>query len=696
MSDPTIKNNKYLYSQIGSWPFVVFLAVGMFHVLRVIGWFSAMPLFVGDGKFDAVLLEHIYLWVNGVTHTWHGLWSPQFFYPFEGMLAFSNNNFGSAAGYVVLRMLGVDRYTAFSGWFFLGYLLNFIATYFVLRRLGFKSFSAAAGAYVYTFALPVVSMEFWGSLNYRFAIPMAFLSFWLIIKNKQVQYVSHLAFWTMWQFYCSIYLGVFLAYLLLGVLIAYWVTYKESPFSISKQLWFASSIRANSVNLLLSLVYLCLIVLLLAQYHHITYGDYHFSRPLNEVSSYLPRFADYLPNVVEAGYQNHGIILFDGYAQPRYLFLGFGVYCMMFYSLWVIFYKKINYALGKTLAILLLLLFLVTIRIGDYSLYYLLATLPGISAMRVMFRIILVMLLPISILVSIACEHYLYRFEQARVLRKFLLNSSMVTLLSIEVCFSIVLSTPIREAEAYQSSLEKKLPASITQNSIIFVGPEMGATIFAAAEAELDGMILAQTLNLPTLNGYTGFYPPNTRMVDACISYKDRLIAYAHFRHKPDSFFEDMAKHVVVISSSHPCSYEPLVISDDIISAHTASQITFEVQGSVVGKQFTGHVLITNNSPKPFNTLSHNGDLQFLWRFLPLFPRLDENTHTLMPEPVWVVKQIPFTIAPGASRVQPLLLDVPSTPGKYRLVVSMVQPGGIWFHTSGMDAPHLDVQVVKN
>src|ERR1035437_7200059 len=137
------------------WPALLFLALGFWgYGLRAVDYFAAVPGDLGDARFNSVILEHLFHWVSG-----HGvqLWSPAFFYPFEGVLAFSDNHFGSALPYVLLRSIRTGREVAFYGWFLTGIALNFVCAYAVIRRLGFSGFAAAAGAFAFTFSLPVLA-----------------------------------------------------------------------------------------------------------------------------------------------------------------------------------------------------------------------------------------------------------------------------------------------------------------------------------------------------------------------------------------------------------------------------------------------------------------------------------------------------------------------------------------------------------
>jgi hypothetical protein len=71
---------------------LIFSAGFFGYVMHTTDWFRAIPGDLFDARFNSVILEHLYQWVSGRAPT---LWSPGFFYPFEHVLAFSDNHLGS-------------------------------------------------------------------------------------------------------------------------------------------------------------------------------------------------------------------------------------------------------------------------------------------------------------------------------------------------------------------------------------------------------------------------------------------------------------------------------------------------------------------------------------------------------------------------------------------------------------------------
>jgi len=118
-----------------------FLVVGMLAIaLPQMDYFNAVPGDLGDARFNSVILEHLYLWAKGIEPH---LWSPGFYYPFQGALTFSDNHFGSGWIYVALRILGISREEAFNGWYLTSFGLNFAACAYTLRRFGYSPLASS-------------------------------------------------------------------------------------------------------------------------------------------------------------------------------------------------------------------------------------------------------------------------------------------------------------------------------------------------------------------------------------------------------------------------------------------------------------------------------------------------------------------------------------------------------------------------
>ena len=662
--------------------FIIFVLLGLFgYSFPSVDWFAAIPGDLGDARFNSVILEHLYGWATG---SWKSLWSPTFFFPFENVLAFSDNHFGSAWSYIILRLAGFDRETAYSGWYVVGNVLNFVAAFFVIRHLGFSAFSAAAGSFVFAFALPALEQAGHAQLNYRFAMPLAMLSFWIFLSKRKLTSLGIVVFWLAVQFYCSIYLGLFLIYLLFGILLSYLFLNRQGFISDIKEHWNKEPKKTKQYFFIMGTAATLSIFLLLAKYRFVM-ADYGHLRSWSEISSMLPRLSSYFlaDDSVLSSWVG-GWVTDIPMRHEHQMFFGVGVWFLMIYGTWCIWYKKLNYDLGRIVSISLMLLMFVTVSIGGFSLYRALFYLPGLGSIRAVSRVVLVMLLPVAILVSVGVENLFLKFAPISILHRVILALFIIALLSSEMLFFTNYITPIVTVHNRQKELLDYLPAALSKSSVLIVTQKNNEQSYLT---EIDGMILAQDLGLPTLNGYSGSAPPGYISPNPCVPPIFRLYGYAKFRNTPATFVEDISKNVIQISTES-CPHLLADITHDIVSNEIAKGIALQLQGNVIEKKFIGHVVISNLTKYSFSALSTKGLIRLSYRFVPLSTPLNEYSK----QPGWDARiALFFTIAPNESYLEPLSINLPTIPGKYMLEVSMVQEMDAWFHNLGMTVPSQEI-----
>jgi hypothetical protein len=284
--------------------FGLFFGASLLITLRSLGWFTAIPGDLVDPRLNSVFLEHVYGWVMG---RWPSLWSPQFFYPFEHVLAFSDNHFGSVIFYIPLRLLGFNREMSMGLWIAIGCILNFLSAYWVLRRLSFSGLACGAGAFVFASSLPTLGEPDHAQLIYRFATPLAFYYFWLAIGKKadaledasnqatsyQPALLGWALLWTAQQFYCSIYLGLFMVYLLIATAIAQLLLSPKGYLRLLWQTWQMTPAQSKWIAIALSTLSAIAIGALLLKYRMVS-KDYGYSWSMDEILSMLPRLTSYL------------------------------------------------------------------------------------------------------------------------------------------------------------------------------------------------------------------------------------------------------------------------------------------------------------------------------------------------------------------------------------------------------------------
>ena len=529
-------------SRLSIWGWLPFT---LFFVLSVVGhgvcsvdWFTAIPGNFGDPRLNSVFLEHVYGWVMG---RYPSLWSPQFFYPFENVLAFSDNHLGSVPIYMLLRLLDFSREGAMAGWIVAGCALNFIASYWVLRKLSFSGFAAAAGAFVFSSAMPVLGEPDHAQLVYRFATPLCFYYFWLAIQKGEPAKLGIAALWLAEQFYCSIYLGVFLSYLLLATFIASLLINPKGFFPFLwrswQSYWQTESILKKGLAIGGVIIGVGLIVALLWKYKLVA-KDYGYSWSRAEILSLLPRPGSYLvadqsPISSFLGKTAQGI----SWRHPHQLFIGFGIACFFCAGLLITGFAVLRHKIAQdariklawVVSLALLLLVITTLSINDHSVYQYLLKLPGVNGLRVVSRIILVELLPVAILVAIACtalERVLAKSSRTLQLSIFLISALLISTETLTLEIPKKTFTQWRERITTQRTL---LPEPLAVNSVLYISQKLNEWDYLTG---IDAMILAQELGVPTLNGFSGQSPPGKvySEPDRCTTAQDRLTAYTQFR----------------------------------------------------------------------------------------------------------------------------------------------------------------------
>lgn len=552
------------------------------------GWLTMIPGDLGDSRFNSVILEHLYQWVTGATSS---LWSPRFFYPFEGVLAFSDNHFGSGWAYVVFRLLNLPREEAYLGWFLVGSVLNFWACWWALRQLGFSVVGAATGAFVFAFGLPALHKESHAQLIYRFAVPLAFAAWYRFLTLPSGTRLAQVILFCGLQFLCSIYMGIFLVYLLAALLAVYLAARAGQAFyqrfttstSSSRQGSIVTAGLKQSGRLqrpagqlksfeklhiwyaLGALVVLLLTFLMLRRYQLVAL-DYRFMRPPEELISMLPRLGSYLLSDQSGLTSWLGRLVADvPMRHEQQMFAGLGVWVVALVGLtcaWF-FRSTLTKDLGQVVrfsSMALLLLVAATLFVKGHSFYLLLAQLPGVGAIRAVSRIALVMLLPMAIIVAAGADSLirvgssLWPSPKTRgqaVQAVFLL--ALIGLLTLESLYFHPHHTPMQSWRARRDKLETLIQPPPPKGAVLFVTQPKADPFFMT---EIDAMIYAQDHHLATLNGYSGNTPPGYTYPDPCLAPETRVNSYFALRGLADGKRQQILDtlHTVYLE---PCSKSP-------------------------------------------------------------------------------------------------------------------------------------------
>lgn len=531
--------------------FTFLLGIGFVgYLLPALGNFTMIPGDLGDARFNSVVLEHGYQWLTGqAAH----LWSPSFFYPYERVLGLSDNHFGSGWSYSALRGFGLPREMAYSGWYAFGFLLNFIACGWVLRQAQFSPLASALGAFVFTFALPVLHQEGHAQLVYRFAVPMACFCWYRALVQRDLVNAAQAIFWCAVQFMCSIYLGVFLVYSLTALALACLLLRSFGRSRISDNHSSAAVVSTNPVppaqrlacrHLRAQLSYagafggIVLVLLLLRQYKMIA-GDYQLISPIDELRSLIPGLHSYL--LADSSGLTRWVGSWIAYFPMRsehQLFIGLGVLFFCVLGAWI------NH-LGRVFFVTLLLLVGLTTMVADLSLYLWVLKIPGFDAIRAVSRIILVMLLPVAVLVATGVDRLLQLTLPWRMMPRGLLVVAIIASLTIETVYYVPHHAAVETWQDRQRGLRSLIKDEIPKDAILFVTQRQAEPFYIT---ELDAMIYAQDHQLATLNGYSGRTLPGYAHPDPCLPSDARLQGYFFVRGVSEAKQKELLNRLRVVA----------------------------------------------------------------------------------------------------------------------------------------------------
>ena len=557
------KRNRWLVEQAPVW---ILALLGLWLVvIRPLGpCLALLPGDLGDGRFNNYLLEHFYRWLSGADPNY---WNATFFYPFPNTIAFSDNLLGSAPIYAMERALGLDRETAFQAWYILGYALNFAAAAYALQRLRLKPLAAASGAFIFTFGLPILAQENHVQLLYRLGIPLACVLLWDFFNEPALKKLVGVAFWLTWQMAAGIYMGIFLGILLavmavlmpLFVPLAYgppaqarWITRAALAIWKALILWplklkqgwnQATPIGRLAATLAIFGLGLCLGGLLWPYYQVTT--TYGFYRHWDEVALMLPQVRSYFIADASLIWKPVSSLIPNFNARGEHqLFPGGMVLLLILAGItWRFSSRQRRMAFLHLTAALVLVV--MTLNIHGFSLFHALWSLPGMKSLRAVTRVELAFIWPLAIFASYVIDALVRKNRPWLTAILYLVAGLLV----IESALYNHAATSKVAAQACLAPLRAQLATlTLPVNPVLLVARPPSEPWYVP---EIDGMLLAQELGWPTLNGYSGNFPPGFKAADSCQRFPDQIKNYMTFARISDpSFYLSIMQRVVPLGFS--------------------------------------------------------------------------------------------------------------------------------------------------
>ncbi|HEX9935191.1 MAG TPA: hypothetical protein VGB38_08345, partial [bacterium] len=178
------------------------------------------------------------------------------------------------------------------------------------------------------------------------------------------------------------------------------------------------------------------------------------------------------------------------------------------------------------------------------TLYRLIWPIPGLSNVRVVTRLTLVLLWPMSFFIAYIIDAWL----RLRNRQPWLLWGTAVFMSGLLMTETLAFNhATVKKADAKSrlDQVKNRIPVKTPQDRILIVAGDPDKPWF---ENELDAMLVAQDLGCPVMNGYSSNFPGNYGPTYGCARIPERIASYMFFAHITDeSFYLDMVKRIVPI-----------------------------------------------------------------------------------------------------------------------------------------------------
>jgi hypothetical protein len=508
---------------------VAAFAIGFINFpLRVVGsQFDHLPGDALDNRLNNFILEHGYRYLRGQADSF---WDAPAFYPLKGVTRWSDAHLGMLPFYSAFRLVGLSPEAAFQGWFLLPFVLNFVAAAWALRRLGAGCAGIAAGAFVFTFAMPVAAQLVHAQLLPRFLVPPAVVFGWEFLRTARTGKLFACLGCVVCQMYVSVYIGYFLVLLLaVGLVVTVARFRSELPWKEllrpELRVWLARASVLIAAGLLL---------LPLFKAHSQVAG----SQSRDIVRAFAPPPTAWL---TPARFSVVAPILTDANANPNVehqLFPGFLPILAVGLGLFALILPRAGNraSVAAVAAWVVLLLAVFVTRFEQVWLYWPMVELPGGTSIRVIGRVVLVLLFPMAVVLALGVDvlvEWIRRFGNRPAL---LAGGVAVTLVAAEQWLISTSDDRVwvegRVSREHVVARQNRIKDAIDHHqhpTLLFVFPSVGEGPSGFVYVQLEAMRAAQDRGILCVNGYSGYRVPGW---DFFSDYR-KLMVWLQSNHTP-------------------------------------------------------------------------------------------------------------------------------------------------------------------
>lgn len=466
-----------------------------------------LPGEIHDARINLYLLEHFYQNLIGLKHSFT---DADFLYPFPKTALLTDNYWGTAFIYSFFRWINLDTQTSFCGWFLIGFIVNYAASYIVSRKLELNELSATMAAFIFTFSLPIISQSIHAQLLYRPYVPIAIFAAIKYLDSQKLHYLALSALMVSLQFITAGYNGMFLA-----IFIAILMICEVFRTKSIKNILPSKDVHQSTYLFLLGTT---IILTIYATPYFVVKAIYNLQHLWEVTSLMIPRILSYFRADLSYLWISKDLNIFKHISYPyeHQLFVGIGALI----AILTLFFnkKRLNNLTATRFANATLITMVFFVIIGSFTLYSIIFTaIPGVSQIRAPGRMILILLFPIGYLVGLAIEN----------LEKIQIKHIPAKTISFILCAliigdSITMDHPSTTKSSWNSRLTNitsKMPKNFTKDSVLVLKSESGF----CSLSDVDAMMVSQELGIKTINGCSSSVPGERFVLTTCANVEKRI-----------------------------------------------------------------------------------------------------------------------------------------------------------------------------
>jgi len=689
----------------------IFLLLAIFFIFYRFFFLSGMenvPGNLGDSRLNIFIIEHWFRYFQGEVD----LLSPPMFFPVKHTLGYTDALFLFSLPYSLFRVAGLDIFTAYQLTLLLCHMLGLYGLfYFLLKIMGFHPFSAVLGS-----VIGMLSNSLYLAMHHTQLLAIGFLPILMILgvrflqnhnekASKRLPYGIGFILLLSALFITGFYAAWFFC-LLLGL---FWCVYLLVQRIFYEQKKLADLIQWSRSHFKEILFYFFVFILAMIPFLiiYLPVAIEFGPRPRWEVAYMLPTPIDFL----NVGKNNlvwgklFGTYFSDLANRPYWVELLFGLPLFTFLafilSSWGLLRlcvrKKNLAAKGKgiedanlsiyfSLCLTVLIMWFLLLRLGSKtSLWWIIyKVVPGAAAIRAVFRIQLVLGIAVGIVVAWGFSYILARVRFA--------SQRGPMIVSISLCFFFLLVEQINLGNAFNFSKSTQLkflehvPSPPEGCNVFYIKPDKRKPFW---ELSIDAILIAQSKDLYTINGYSGLFPKGYGLIninDPSFSF------YLKFWIGKQKIFGKIAAYDRGQNRWEEEEVRPFEVPEPILGPLKKGEFKAVItvidppKGFLVKERRKVKVRIQNTSDVIFTSL---GDKKGRYGIKLAYQWINHKGHELGFNNRYQI----YELKPGQEKVFDVEIVAPSCSGNYILEFDLIQEVVAWFREKGNQTARVPIYV---